>query len=175
MTLRKGFIISIFIAAQCFAAGKLSAQGMRDTIGSFNKNVIQCYEQTEKVYQGIAKAKLSTRPCSKIILSSTKSREAEANARHNRGIIYQYLDQQARAIKDFERAIKLDSSSVASYIALAQLHLKQENWVLAYKYFDAASLLDKSDKRLVANKQYAANKLQQAESNKNLTANVLLK
>jgi tetratricopeptide (TPR) repeat protein len=80
--------------------------------------------------------------CTTVIASSAVEPARRAQALVHRGILRAQLAQDARAVADFGRALRIDRSLVSAYQERGQLHYNRRAFAAAVRDFDAALALD---------------------------------
>lgn len=144
----KIFILAAF--GLCITSGFAHANyGL--SIDGLNRNISNCYDQAQRALEQKEGQLLSVASCRKVLHNNWSSNVVKANAFHNRGLIYQHQGKVDKAIRDFQRAIKLNPQSKTTQIALAQLFEDKQEYNLALIHYELA-LEQYEDNRILMSK-----------------------
>lgn len=91
---------------------------------------------------GAALAQDRIQACSAVVASSADDPARRAEALVQRGVLRGDLAQDARAIADFGKALRIDPRMVSAYIERAELHSAREAFEAAVRDYDAALALE---------------------------------
>jgi len=83
--------------------------------------------------------------CSAVVASAATERSRKAQALVNRGTLRARLAQDARAIADYGRALRLDPTLASAYVERGQLHFNREAFEAAIRDYDLALSLNPLD------------------------------
>ena len=120
---------------------------------ALNAQMSNCYHQTLKLEQKKLPDKLTTKHCTAVINNDWTPRKVKAAALLNRGLIKSYQGNTDRALKDFEKATRLDSDLSQPHIAAAQLYYQKDMLKEALHHYNSAIKKGAKDDILVKNRQ----------------------
>lgn len=84
-----------------------------------------CFEQTQRLKNGVAPAKLNTRACNAALSRARSNAYYQSAMLHNRALIERAKGQVSKARQSLEAAVALLEEPGAQHLALAQLAAKQ--------------------------------------------------
>jgi tetratricopeptide (TPR) repeat protein len=126
------------------------------SVNQMNVQLDECYLQTQRASNPTLQHKLLTTSCTRVINNEWLSKEAESNARLNRGIIYKAKGDTLKAKKDFTWLLRKGVHLYQANIVLAQILEAENDYVLALKHYDSALAINNSNPVLLSKRAKVA-------------------
>jgi tetratricopeptide (TPR) repeat protein len=134
-----------------FTIVSANAMASHVTFETLNKKMFRCYQQTLKLDKSPDPQSLNVRHCNTVIKNDWTHLSTKAAALLNRGLMRGYQGDIDRALLDFERASRLDSTLLEPHLAAAQLYHRNDQLKQALHHYNKAIEKGANDAAVIRN------------------------